>query len=114
MPAVYKAVAPEHKQTIRRVLAAALACQAALGQSVDGLYLMSRFCPSSGLEVATNWFHGGAVVVNPIGSARTLDVAAERAIHPKAVSTFELSGGQWVMVMADGNHQAKYEPETKV
>ena len=100
-------------KSLTLTLATALVCQTALGQSVDGLYLMTRFWPSSGLEVAAYWFHNGAVVVNPIGSARTLDVAAERAIHPKAVGTFKLSAGQLVMAMADGNHQAKYEPETK-
>ena len=78
------------------------------GGGLNGLYFMTRFWVGSGLETSTYRFQNGTVVRNPIGS----DVQAERATHPKDVGTYQLQGGQLVFSMPDGNHSAKFEPET--
>src|SRR5512132_4017209 len=85
----------------------------AAAADLDGLYLMTRFWPGSGLEIATYGFHDGRVVINPVGSGKTLDIAAERASHPKQVGTYKLQGGQLVVLMDGNTHQSKFEPESK-
>jgi hypothetical protein len=84
------------------------ACNGAAAQNLDGLYLMTRISGGS-LEMATYYFHGAAVVRNPVGSTRGLDVQAERAAHPNDVGTFGLQGGQLTLNFPDNNHQARYE-----
>ncbi|GAC1420763.1 MAG: hypothetical protein NVSMB62_15050 [Acidobacteriaceae bacterium] len=83
------------------------------GGGPEGLYLMTRFWPGSGLEVAAYRFHAGTVVLNPIGASPAADLAAERAAHPNGVGSYQVQGGQLIMVFPDGRHTAKLEPESK-
>lgn len=92
-------------------LALLTACSAA--GAPDGLYLMTRFWPGSGLELATYRFQAGSVVKNPIGPAKNLDVQAERATHPNDVGTFRLEGGQLELTFTGKGQKAKFEPEDK-
>ena len=78
----------------------------------EGLYLMTRF-QGTDLEVATYWFHAGAVVRNPVASAATLDLPAERASHPDAVGTYQYQGGQMAMTFTGSNIKAPFEADAK-
>lgn len=73
---------------------------------VNGLYFMTRFWVSSGLEIATYRFQNGTVVRNPIAS----DLQAERATHANDVGTYQLQGGQLLVAVAGSNHTARFEP----
>ena len=83
------------------------------GGGLEGLYLMTRFWVGSGLEIATYRFHDGTVILNPVGSAKSLDLQAEQATHPNNIGTYRLQGGQLVLSFPDGKHEAKFEPESK-
>lgn len=86
---------------------------ATTGGRLDGLYLMTRFWPGSGLELATYYFHNGSVVLNPIAGGNGLNVEAERAAHPKAVGTFRLANGQLTLALEGSNQTAKFEDDKK-
>jgi hypothetical protein len=94
-------------------LTAARANPAGTSSAPDGLYLMTRFQMAGGLEIRTYWFHDGTVVMNPVASARTLDVQAERTTHPKAVGTYQLQGGQLTLTFPDSNIKARFEADAK-
>ena len=91
------------------------ACGAAVGAggAPDGLYLMTRFQMGGGLEIRTYWFQNGTVVMNPVNSARNLDVQAERTTHPKAVGTYQLQAGQLTLTFPDSNIKARLEADSK-
>jgi hypothetical protein len=75
----------------------------------EGLYLMTRYHGGSDLETRTYWFHNGTVVINPIASVKSLDVAAERARHPNDVGTYQLQAGQLTFTFPNSNRTARVE-----
>ena len=83
------------------------------GGGLDGLYLMTRFWPGSGLEVVAYRFHAGTVVLNPIAASPAADLAAERAAHPNGVGSYQVQGGQLIMIFPDARHAARLEPQSK-
>lgn len=85
----------------------------AIAANLDGMYLMTRFWPSSGLEMAAYAFNNGDVVMNPVGSDKTVNVAAERALHPNQVGKFKIEGNQLVVVMNGSTKRSKFEPQSK-
>lgn len=82
------------------------------GGGLDGLYLMTRFWMGSGLEVATYRFHDGIVIRNPVGSAKGIDLAAERAMQANNVGTYRLQAGQLTLAFPGSNQPARFEPGT--
>ena len=79
----------------------------AAGGAPNGLYLMTRYWPGSGLEMGAYLFRNGTVVRNPIGA----DIESERAVHPKEVGTFQLQGGNLMMNFAGTPQTARFESE---
>ncbi|GAC1432437.1 MAG: hypothetical protein NVSMB6_30420 [Burkholderiaceae bacterium] len=75
---------------------------------LDGLYFMTRFWVGSGLETAAYYFQNGVVVLNPAIGGKNLDVAAERAVHPKGVGTYRLIGEQLTLTFDGSNKTAKF------
>ncbi|HZQ62468.1 MAG TPA: hypothetical protein VFC24_14020 [Casimicrobiaceae bacterium] len=100
------------KKTLLALAIFATTLGSAFAAAPEGLYVMTRYWPGSGLEIAAYGFHDGNVVVNPVSSGRTLDFAAERAAHPKEVGTYKIQGNQMIMVVNGSTHQSKMEPES--
>jgi hypothetical protein len=75
------------------------------GVEPDGLYIMTRYWPSSGLEIHGYRFADGAVVIDPIGE----DLDAERKVHAKDVGTFRREGDDLAMTFDGKEQKAKFE-----
>jgi hypothetical protein len=75
----------------------------------DGLYLMTRFWPSSGLEIKSYRFEGDHVVVNPVAAGKHVDLDAERAVNPKNVGTFKRDGADLVLTFDGKDQRAKFK-----
>lgn len=78
----------------------------------DGLYLMTRFWPSTGLEVDGFLFQNGQVVRGPSGDLAAFDFDAARAAAPDRVGTYEVSGDTMKVTWASGSvSESGLEPD---
>jgi hypothetical protein len=115
LPALQKDISDKKMNKITTIVwltSAALTLTAAPA-GPDGLYLMTRFQSGGSLEVATYWFHDGAVVRNPVASAKSLNLQAERAAHPAAVGTYQLQAGQLTLTFASSNIKSRFEADSR-
>lgn len=77
----------------------------------DGLYLMTRFWPSSGLEIKGWLFRNGQVSSEPKGDIARFDFAAAAAGSPDTTGRYAQQGDELTVTWANGKStKAKIQP----
>lgn len=78
------------------------------GGDPDGLYIMTRMGFGS-LNIEAYRFDDGNVVQNPVVPGDSLDVEAERKVHPNDVGTYDIDGDEMTMKFGTSESKSKLE-----
>lgn len=81
------------------------------GSDPDGMYIMTRMAFGSSLNIEAYKFEDGDVVRNPVVPGDTLDIEAERKVHPEDVGTYEVDGDTMTMKFGSSESNSKFEPD---